>query len=165
MIQFVELDQSKYDALATKEADAIYFTKDTNRIYKGNVCYTPTTVIDTATLDSATKKSLVGLMMPSDSYTNIPISSGNGTNTTTITAQADGYITVRGISCAANASVELSTLQGTSGDYGLSDVSKAVNTNELIASNIPVRSGASVKVIVTNCTVNHLRLYPAVGSL
>ena len=164
MIQFVELDQSKYDALATKEADAIYFTKDTNRIYKGNVCYTPTTVIDTATLDSATKKSLVGLMMPSDSYTDIPISSGNGTNTTTITAQADGYIAVRGISCSANASVELSTLQGTS-DYGLSDVSKAVNLNELIAFNLPVRSGASVKVIVTNCNVNHLRLYPAVGSL
>lgn len=44
-IKFVQLSQAKYDSLQTKLTTSIYFTTDTNRIYKGTVLFTGFQVI------------------------------------------------------------------------------------------------------------------------
>lgn len=42
-VQFVQLTQAEYDALASKDAGKLYFTTDSGRIYKGSVLYAATT--------------------------------------------------------------------------------------------------------------------------
>lgn len=38
-VSMIRLSQARYDALAEKDADALYFTDDTCRIYRGTNCY------------------------------------------------------------------------------------------------------------------------------
>ena len=56
-VKFIYLSQSEYDALTTKEAGSIYFTSDTDRIYRGNILYA-TTEFDEITADSIEASSI-----------------------------------------------------------------------------------------------------------
>lgn len=56
-VKFIYLSQSEYDALTTKEVGSIYFTSDTDRIYRGNILYA-TTEFDEITADSIEASSI-----------------------------------------------------------------------------------------------------------
>ena len=47
-VSMIRLSQSQYDALEAKDADALYFTSDTHRIYRGTDCYS---LVSTPVLD------------------------------------------------------------------------------------------------------------------
>ncbi len=57
-IQFIYLTQSEYDGLSQKNAERLYFTSDTHRIYKGSDLYA-TTTFDTLSASTATFGNLV----------------------------------------------------------------------------------------------------------
>ena len=41
IVKFIETTQATYDSLSSKDRGGLYFTTDTNRLYKGDTIYTP----------------------------------------------------------------------------------------------------------------------------
>jgi hypothetical protein len=57
-VKFIEITQSTYDALVSKEQGSLYFTRDTKRIYKGDSLYA-TSSFDTVSAQTATFGNLI----------------------------------------------------------------------------------------------------------
>lgn len=63
LVKWVTTNKEKYNALVTKDANAIYFVEDEGKIYKGDTCFSKTTKVPTFVVPNVVMNGLQSIML------------------------------------------------------------------------------------------------------